>query len=376
MTKAGIYIHIPFCNIKCMYCDYYSITKREEVMPHFVDMLIREIELTSLDYHEDWAFDTIFFGGGTPSLIEPKLLEKILNTLNISLDISQVQEITLEANPGEAPMKKLAEFRELGINRLSIGFQSLQNDLLTFLSRIHSPKDCLTTYLNARDAGFENINVDLIFNIPGQSLGTWKSDLNQVIKLAPDHISAYSLTVEPNTKLFTKVNNNQITMPHEETDLAMFELCRKYLNAHGYNQYEISNYVLDEKECLHNLHYWNLDPYLAFGPSSHGYDGHTRWWNISSMDTYIQQLEQGKRPVSGLEILTQSDQFNEAVFNGLRTREGIQLHKIDSSGSNLEKINFVLKKWKDNLVVTKDSIYLKANYFKYADEIASDMMLI
>ena len=177
MTKAGIYIHFPFCKIKCIYCDYYSMEKREEDIPRFVEMLNREIELTALNYKENWMFDTIFFGGGTPSLMEPKLLEQILNTLKDSFDISQVKEITLEANPGEAPEQRLKEFRKMGVNRLSIGFQSLQQKLLTSLSRIHSPKDCFSTYRNARDVGFDNINVDMIFKIPGQNLETRQNDL-------------------------------------------------------------------------------------------------------------------------------------------------------------------------------------------------------
>ena len=374
MTKAGIYIHIPFCTLKCIYCDYYSMEKREGDMPHFVDMMTREIELTALNYHENWTFDTIFIGGGTPSLLEPKWLEKILNTLDRSFDISKVKEITLEANPGEASLDKLAEFYNLGINRISIGFQSLQPKLLTFLSRIHSPKDCFSTYQNARDIGFKNINVDMIYNIPGQSLEVFQDDLEQIIKLEPEHISAYALTVEKNTPLYTNVHDGEITMPSEEMDLDMFEFCRKYLGSEDYSQYEISNYAREGLECLHNLHYWNLEPYLAFGPSAHGYDGHSRWWNTSSLDAYMQMLAHNERPISGSEKLSQSDHFNEVVLNGLRTREGIQLQKIYPSEANSGKMNSTMQKWKDQLEVTKDTISLKSDSFKYADEIALDMM--
>ena len=374
MTKAGIYIHIPFCTLKCIYCDYYSMEKREGDMPHFVDMMTREIELTALNYHENWTFDTIFIGGGTPSLLEPKWLEKILNTLDRSFDISKVKEITLEANPGEAPLDKLAEFYNLGINRISIGLQSLQPKLLTFLSRIHSPQDCFSIYENARDIGFNNINVDMMYNIPGQSLEIFQDDLEQIIKLEPEHISAYALTVEKNTPLYIKVHDGEITMPSEEMDLDMFEFCRKYLGSEDYSQYEISNYAREGLECLHNLHYWNLEPYLAFGPSAHGYDGHSRWWNTSSLDAYMQMLAHNERPISGSETLSQSDHFNEVVLNGLRTREGIQLQKIYPSEANSGKMNSTMQKWKDQLEVTKDTISLKSDSFKYADEIALDMM--
>ena len=374
MTKAGIYIHIPFCTQKCIYCDFYSMEKREGDIPRFVDMIIREIELTALDYHENWTFDTIFVGGGTPSLMEPKWFEKILNTLDRSFDISKVKEITLEANPGEAPLDKLAEFYNLGINRISIGFQSLQPNLLKFLSRIHSPQDCFSTYQNARDIGFNNINVDMIYNIPGQNLNVFQVDLEQIIKLEPEHISAYALTVEKNTPLYTKVHDGEITMPSEEMDHDMFEFCRKYLASQGYGQYEISNYARDGLECHHNLHYWNLEPYLAFGPSAHGYDGHSRWWNTSSLDAYVQMLAHNERPISGSEKLSQSDHFNEVVFNGLRTREGIQLQKIHSLEAASEKMNPTIQKWNEQLKITKDAISLKSDSIKYADEIASDMM--
>ena len=344
-------------------------------MLHFVDMLIREIELTALDYIEDWMFDTIFFGGGTPSLMEPRWVEQILHGLDHSFDISKVMEIALEANPGEIPMHSLTKFQKLGINRLSIGFQSLQPDLLTFLSRIHSPKDCFSTFQNAREAGFENINVDMLFNIPGQSLEVFRDDLQQIIKLEPEHISVYSLTVEKKTPLYTKVQDGQITMASKYLNLDMYEFCQEYLNSHGYNQYEISNYSRDGMECCHNLHYWNLEPYLAFGPSAHGYDGHIRWWNTSSLDAYIQMLEHNEKPVSGSETLSQTDHFNEAVFNGLRTREGIQLRKIHSWEKDSKKMNPAILKWKDRLNITKDTISLKSDSYKYADEIASDMMI-
>ena len=374
MTQAGIYIHIPFCKHKCIYCDFYSMEKREKDMPGFVNMLLREIELTAEDYNEDWTFDTIFFGGGTPSIMEPQWLKKILHAMDRAFDISSVMEITLEANPGEVTKNRLNQFRKLGISRLSIGFQSLQPKLLTSLSRIHSSKDCFKTYEDAREAGFDNINVDMLFNIPGQNLEVFQDDLQQVVEISPEHISSYSLTVEKNTPLYTTVQNGQIIMLSEEVNLYMFELCRKYLTSHGYSQYEISNYAREGMECRHNLHYWRLDPYLAFGPSAHGYDGHSRWWNTSSLDIYVQMLEHNEKPVSGLETLNQTDHFNEAVFNGLRTQEGIQLRKINFLKGRLDKMNPYIKKWQDKLDVTKYSISLKSNYFKYADEIASDIM--
>ncbi len=375
MMKAGIYIHIPFCKIKCMYCDFYSITKREKDIPEFIDMLIKEIYRTAQNYDERWNFDTIFFGGGTPTLLQPQQIEKILHALAVSFNISNVKEITIEANPGEAAKNKLADFHSLGINRLSIGFQSLEQDLLTFLSRIHTPKDCLNTYYNAQEVGFSNINIDMIFNIPNQSPKTWENNLKQVIALNPDHISCYSLTVEPNTLLHNKVLNGTITMPKENIDVTMFEFCQKYLTDKDYIQYEISNYAKKNKECQHNLHYWNLEPYLAFGPSAHGYNGHKRWWNTPSLKTYIQNIKNYKSPVIGSEILSQKDQYNEIIFNGLRTKSGIPLQKIKQKQIHFFESNYIYKKWGKYLNITSDHIKLKFDQYKYADEIASDLML-
>ena len=372
--KAGIYIHIPFCQIKCMYCDFYSITKRENDMPRFVDMLIQEIKQSSENYKENWIFDTIFFGGGTPSLMQSIWIEKILNALNTHFNLNHVKEITLEANPGEAQLDNLINFHKLGINRLSIGFQSLQPKLLSFLSRLHNPTDSLKTFENARNAGFENINIDMIFNIPGQTIKMWKHDLEQIIKLNPEHISAYSLTVEPNTILYDQILNGTISMPSVNNNLKMFELTQKYLSNHEYKQYEISNYTKQGRECQHNLHYWNLEPYLAFGPSAHGYDGKIRSWNISSLDSYIQKIEKDESPKSGSEKLSTIDHYNEIIFNGLRTKNGIQLKKMDPRDLHSQHFNSTIKKWNGKLDVTKQVVRLKKEHYVFADEIASDLM--
>lgn len=343
-------------------------------MPEFVKQLCREIELSAKDINEGWRFDTIFFGGGTPSLLEPRWLEKIITTLNNNFDLSNIQEITLEANPGEAPLERLTEFRRLGVNRLSMGFQSLQPELLTFLSRIHSVEDCFTTFHHARKAGFDNINVDMIFNIPGQSLQQWQDDLGKILELEPEHISAYSLTVEQNTTLFTQVNSGQIVMPNELTDLAMFDYCRRFMAKMGYEQYEISNYTKTGKECRHNLHYWSLDPYLAFGPSAHGFDGKTRWWNVRSLDEYLKRLRKYKSPLAGSETLSDSEKLNELIFNGLRTMTGISREKLNHSAMpvSFEK---TLTKWQQHLNITVDTISLKEEGIKFADEIASELMV-
>ena len=207
MKYAGIYIHIPFCAVKCMYCDFYSITDSEDAIPQFVEAMCWEITNCTIDV-SDWEFDTIFIGGGTPSLLKAIHIDGILSCLNKNYDLSNVKEITIEANPGEAPKDRLKDLKSMGINRLSIGVQSLQPQLLKFLTRIHSKEQVFETYNNARLSGFNNINCDLIYSIPNQTLNMWEQDLNTIIKMEPEHISAYALTVEKGTDLFSIVYNN------------------------------------------------------------------------------------------------------------------------------------------------------------------------
>ena len=211
MKYAGIYIHIPFCAVKCMYCDFYSITDREDAIPQFVEAMCWEIKNCTTDV-SDWEFDTIFIGGGTPSLLKAIHIDRILSCLNKSYDLSNVKEFTIEANPGEAPKDRLKDLKSMGINRLSIGVQSLQPQLLKFLTRIHSKEQVFETYNNARASGFNNINCDLIYSIPNQTLNMWNQDLSTIIKMEPEHISAYALTVEKGTDLFSMVYNNKISM--------------------------------------------------------------------------------------------------------------------------------------------------------------------
>ena len=289
MKKAGLYIHIPFCKIKCVYCDFYSITKKEDQIPLFTECLLKEID-NYKHYAGKWEFNTIFFGGGTPSLLPAKYLEQILQKLHNTFDTSKVKEITLEANPGEAPLEHLKDIKNLGVNRLSMGFQSFNDKILKILGRLHKSDDCFKTFKNARKAGFDNINTDMIFNIPNLSVEEWLQDLNKLIELQPEHISAYSLTVEPSTKLFNLVKREKLLMPLEKTDIEQFLLTENILKKNNYNHYEISNYSKKNMECKHNLHYWNLSPYLSFGPSAHSYDLRKRWWNVRSLDEYIKLI--------------------------------------------------------------------------------------
>ena len=375
MIKAGLYIHIPFCKVKCVYCDFYSITKKEEQIPLFTECLLKEID-SYKDYTGKWTFDTIFFGGGTPSLLPAKYLEQILQKLHDTFNTSKVKEITLEANPGEASLEHLKDIRKLGVNRLSMGFQSFDDKILKVLGRLHKSKDCFKTFKNARKAGFDNINTDMIFNIPDLSVENWKKDLNKLLELKPEHISAYSLTVEPSTKLFNLVKNGRLLMPLERIDIEQYLLTGDMLSKHGYNHYEISNYSLNNKECKHNLHYWNLSPYLSFGPSAHSYNLSERWWNYRSLDKYIDKISQNILPVEGKEKLDYRDKYNELILNGLRLSKGVSIQNAKNhfNGKFNDYIQSIQNKW-DCLKVDEDTIKITKNGSLFVDEISSDMFI-
>ena len=239
--SSGIYIHFPFCKVKCGYCDFYSIVDKEDSIPTFIDSLLDEIELYfNLHDTSRHNFDTLFLGGGTPSLIPTKDIDRIFDVLSKYIDICKLKEITMEANPGEAPFERLSEYKKSGINRISFGFQSLDDNLLKFLDRLHLSNDCFVAFEDARKAGFNNINTDMIFNIPGQSLERLESDLKAIIQLAPEHVSCYSLTVEGGTMLDYNVRKKIVTMPDEELDRKMYQTVTNVLNQSYYIQYELS----------------------------------------------------------------------------------------------------------------------------------------
>ena len=376
MKSAGIYIHIPFCAVKCIYCDFYSITDRENSIPRFINAIVKEIETCTVDV-SNWKLETIFIGGGTPSLLNGRNIESILNALERKYNLAQKKEWTMEANPGEAPLERLKDFRSLGINRLSIGVQSLEPDLLKFLTRIHSANQVFETYEHARNAGFENINCDLIYSMPGQSWEIWERDLLRVLDLKPEHISAYTLTLEKGTELYQFVKKGQVTMPEEDQTGGWFLKTHGILNSHGYSAYEISNFAKPGMKCRHNLHYWRIHPYLAFGPSAHGFDGSNRWGNVRSLDQYLTQIESGNTPISMKESLTQKNLTNELIGFGLRMNEGIDLAQIperylNQFNTNLESAR---EKWSDVLILRDSSVSLTKKGMVYTDAVGVDLML-
>jgi len=376
MQTSGIYIHIPFCKAKCIYCDFYSVAGQDDKIENFVNILMQEIKTCAVDTSK-WTFDTIFIGGGTPSLINVHQMEKIITTLNNKFDLSNIIEFTIEVNPGKAPKGKLKGFYSLGINRLSMGVQSFKPELLQFLTRIHSAEDIFRTFQSARDVGFDNINCDLIYNIPGQSLEDWQSNLNTLVKLKSEHISAYSLTVEQNTKLHELVVNKTVKMPIDELHQQFNSITYSTLQKNNYEQYEISNYSLYNKECLHNLHYWENDKYIGFGPSAHSFDGKKRWNNFSNLGKYISLIDNNKSPIETFDYITEIKRINEIIGFGLRMVKGFDIMKIPSDLRNLFDIqlNQTQIKFPEMIIEENNRIKLTQVGMNFADAIAVELMI-
>ena len=373
---AGLYIHIPFCEFKCMYCDFYSTSDKKTLIPEFVKALILEIERCQVET-KDLEIETIFIGGGTPSLLKSKYIDLIVNALHKKHKIDNVKEFTIEANPGEASQKRLKNFLKLGINRLSIGVQSLNPNILKFLTRTHSPNKVFETFQSARDIGFKNINCDLLYSIPNQSWNIWSKDLKKIIKLKPDHISAYALTPEKGTQLFRLIKGKKITMPPAEQKSKWFLDTHNMLKNNFYIPYEISSFSKKGYECQHNLNYWKILPYVGYGPSAYSYDGAKRWQNINSIDSYIKKLKSHKSPIHFSETISKKNKTNEIIGFGLRTTSGILVDRIPKVYSQKfrENLKNVLKKWEKAIVVDRNFIKLNQNGFLFADAIAIDLMI-
>lgn len=379
---AGLYLHIPFCEHKCIYCDFYSIepSNREgrpasfELMDSFLRALDNEIEMYSA-FDEGSRFDTIFFGGGTPSLLRPETVKEILTHLGNVFEISTDSEITLETNPGTVDREKLEGYLNAGINRLSFGVQSFFDDDLRFLTRIHSSQQAKDAIRLAREVGFQNLSLDLIFALPGQTPDRWNHNLQEAIALSPDHISAYSLIVESNTPLARMVSNGLVSPLPIENEAELYEMTMSTLAAAGFEHYEVSNYARSGYRSRHNCTYWNHGGYVGFGPSAHSFWKRRRWWNIANLRTYCEYLQHRRElPIAGEEQLTDGQLIDEMVMLGMRG-EGVRMDLLRSrfeidlqvdAGSVLDQ--FV----RDGFAVVDQSILrLTDKGFPLCDELSS-----
>lgn len=322
--QAGLYIHIPFCLSKCGYCSFYSI-ESVNLIPEFVSALKEEIKNYSNIFS---LFDTIYFGGGTPSLLTPRQLAEILEAVNKYYKIDKNSEITLEANPGDISLQYLKELRGIGINRLNIGIQSFDDKILRFLGRRHSVKEAVAAIEAARQAGFNNMGIDLIYGVHGLGIKSWENTLQKAVSFAPEHISSYQLSLDIKTPLYKKYSSANWHLPDEKTELKLFLTTSEELESTGYIHYEVSNFArLDKFKSRHNQKYWRHVPYLGLGPAAHSLLNNKRWRNKALVKTYIKEIASGKMPVEGSEILSNEQLQLEAMFLGLRTKTGIDLKR-------------------------------------------------
>ena len=368
---VGLYIHIPFCRSKCKYCDFKSFSNiNEDIRGKYIDRLIGEIREYS---GQNIAIKTIFFGGGTPSLLTANEMQKIVNSVDSVFDVSKDVEFTIEANPKTIDEEKLRVFKSLGVNRISVGLQTIHEKELKMLGRIHSYDDFLTSYDAIKRVGIDNINVDLMYGIPYQTLSSLDKTLDSVISLNANHISAYGLIIEEGTPFFDM--KNSLSLPGEDEEILMYELIAKRLSQNGYGHYEISNYARDGYECQHNLIYWRDEEYIGLGLSAHSYIGNTRYSNPASVDEYLFADLNSSRDYVRLD--REDVEFEYAMMN-LRLNLGISLSEYEEKFSisfldgREEKINKYIKL--GLLARDKDRIFLTERGFYLSNTILSDLL--
>lgn len=327
--KKGIYIHIPFCVKKCSYCAFLSFDAYSSPRKEYTDALVREIELRAALTEGRETVDSVYIGGGTPSVLDVSQLRDILHTVNVCYDLKTDAEITLEANPATLGVKdgvtlaKLQAYRSMGVNRLSMGVQSMDNDRLHFLGRIHTPENVRRDMELIRKKGFDNVSLDLMFSVPGQTTADALDDLEKVLGLGPEHISCYSLQIEEGTPFGDMAAAGELAeVPDEEDRRTYHEICRVLREA-GYEHYEISNFAKPGFRAKHNSLYWNMDDYIAFGLGASGFVNGVRYRNTEDIGEYIAVLNEGRLPAAEEHINTAFDNISEAVFTGLRRKEGI-----------------------------------------------------
>jgi oxygen-independent coproporphyrinogen III oxidase len=379
MQKTACYIHIPFCDHKCIYCDFYSIITSDNVQS-FLKCLKKEIEHYSAIYSEERELISIYFGGGTPSLMEPDYISEIINNIRENFNVEKNAEITLETNPGTVSLEKLKMFRALGVNRLSIGIQSFDDYELKFLTRIHDSETAIKTVNYAMEAGFENVSLDLIFNLPGQTKSKWIKNLEQAVKLPIKHISAYSLILERGTILNKMVLDGKVKIADEDYDAELYETTIELLTSNGFYQYEVSNFAKPGFECTHNNAYWHYTDYFGFGTSAHSFVNGKRWWNQSSLKMYIDKIEKSGDAIAGSEIISSEKAMDEYIMLDLRS-SGLNIKMLENRFGNkgIEWLKnkysyFELLKNQDFVMKNDGIIKLTSKGYAICDEILAEIL--
>lgn len=333
MKKLGIYIHIPFCKQKCNYCDFYSIKWDDESENKYIEAIINEIKSYKDNLRGNYIADTIFFGGGTPTIIKTENLKRIIDCLSEVIEIDNCSEISMEANPNTLTSEKLNLYKSIGINRLSIGIQSLNDEILKKIGRIHDSSEALEAIDRAKNTGFENINADVMFNIPGQTGYDIEDTVTKIIDRGVKHISFYSLKLEKGTPMYSMEKNNKIIMPDEEVEREMYYAGRNIMEKNNLFQYEISNFAEKGFECRHNLKYWNQEEYIGLGPSAHSFLNNTRYSNPSDLKMYCENSMSDKFERIIQEELDKDDLMFEYIMLRLRLTEGLNIKEFNNKFS-------------------------------------------
>ena len=319
---AGLYLHIPFCLTRCGYCDFNTYAGLDELRLPYVDALPREAGLHATEW-KDQEFVSMFFGGGTPTILPPRQMVRILDELGHIFHVSGDAEITIEANPDTVDVGYLTALRSAGITRISIGLQSFDPLVLRALERIHSPDSVRRAFMAARAAGFENVNLDLIYGADGETPASWRHTLDQTLALGPEHISAYALTIEPATPLGRAVAAGRTPAPDADLQAEMYAAACEAFGDAGYEHYEVSNWAKPGHRCVHNMGYWQGRPYLGLGAGAHSYRAGRRWWNVRPPQQYIDAVTGGDLPIGGQEILNDEEVRLERLLLGLRIADGV-----------------------------------------------------
>ena len=374
---SGLYLHIPFCKSKCVYCGFYSTVNQKDV-EHYVDVLEKEMVLRKDEVKGD-TIRTVYFGGGTPSLLHPAQLQRILNNIHQYFTIYPNAEITIEANPEQLTSEYCYNLKTLGFNRISIGIQSFHDDILQFLGRKHTAKEALQAVDNAHDAGFDNISIDLIYGVNERDNTQWKKELETAFALPICHFSAYALTVEENSLLYRRISQHRDVEPDEDLAAIQYEILTKEVAKSRFAQYEISNFAVKNWESKHNSAYWHRVPYLGLGASAHSFDGTHRSWNAPTLSGYFSQIEQ-RKPFHERETLTDIDKYNELILLRLRTAAGIDLQEM-SQLFGTEQVESLLRYFDEHVppahhVHTPDRLHLTAEGLWFADGLAENLFLV
>ncbi|MGG5462670.1 radical SAM family heme chaperone HemW [Clostridium sp. B9] len=377
MKKLSLYIHIPFCAQKCFYCDFPSFARMDHLRKDYIEALCKEIKVFREKYG-DREIETIFIGGGTPSVLDANELEMLLKEVE-KLNISDDVEFSMECNPGNLTKEKLRVMKEHGVNRISMGLQAKQNNLLKGLGRIHDYETFKENYLLAKESGFTNINIDLMFGLPDQKVSDWEDTLREIISLEPAHISAYSLIIEEGTAFYKLYDDDKLDLPNEEDERKMYHLAKEILEENGFKQYEISNYAKKGLECRHNLAYWNMDEWIGLGSAAASYINGKRVKNYSKVSEYIDAINNNKEAIEEIIDNSKNDNMEEFMFMGLRKLEGISEKEFEERfHMNINKVyGEILNKYEnENLLVRENGmIYLTEKGIEVSNIIMADFLL-